>query len=51
VVDDQAVRPKVMDAMSVTVTVLGLLFARVEDRHFVKDGESAVLERVMMLVL
>jgi hypothetical protein len=49
VVDDQALLPKVMDVMSMTVTVIGLGFAFVGNRDVVKDGWCAVFERFMVL--
>jgi hypothetical protein len=51
VVDDQAWFPKVMDAMGVTVTVIGLAFTFVTNRNFVKDGCCTVFERFMVLFL
>jgi len=48
VVDDQALRPTVMDAMGVAVTVRGLAVACVITRDVVKDWCGAVCERVPM---
>jgi hypothetical protein len=51
VVDDQALLPKVLDAMGVAITVIGLAVTFVINRDFVKDGCCAVFERIMVLCL
>ena len=51
VIDDHSLFPKVMDAMGVTVAVIGFVFAFVINRDFVKDGCCAVFERVLVLGL
>ena len=50
-IDDHSLFPNVMDAMGVTVAVIGFVFAFVINRDFVKDGCCAVFERVLVLGL